>query len=188
MKINIYKLGEYKIIESDTGELRWETHFGLGALQEGRCFKKGTILFIGPAESQRDGFLKLEFIDHLKGFPEWLKTKYYCENLEVLHCKTGKKVSREEMRLWMFDQGREGETMLFSGKPGDDSDNLSSLMPRENVDFRLQRYEISKKANGQIVWKTYEGLSSLRTGPCIILEDILFIGPWQDEQTNLTKP
>ena len=64
MKTNIYKLGEYKIIESDTGELRWEAHFGLGALQEGRCFKKGTILFIGPAESQRDGFLILEFIDH----------------------------------------------------------------------------------------------------------------------------
>jgi hypothetical protein len=39
MKINIYKLGEYKIIESDAGELRWEAHFGLGELQEGRCFK-----------------------------------------------------------------------------------------------------------------------------------------------------
>ena len=187
MKINIYKLGGYKIIESHTGELTWEAHFGLGAIQEGRCFKKGTILFMGPAENQRDGFLKLEFIDHLKGFPDWLKTKYHCGTLEVFHCKTGKKVSREEMRLWMLDQDREGESMAFSGRPDDDSKDLSSLMSRENVDFRLRRYEIIKKANGQVVWKTYAGPGSLRTGTCIILEDILFMGRWQTEQTNLIE-
>ena len=187
MKENFYKLGEYKIIESDTGELKWEAHFGLGEFQEGRCFRKGTILFIGPAESQHNGFLKLEFAAHLKGFPDWLKTKHYCEIPDIFHCKTGKKVSREEMRFWMFDQGREGETTGFSDKPGDDSNNSPSLISRENVDFRLQRYEINKKSNGQVVWKTYAGPTSFRTGTCIILEDILFIGPWQDEQTNLIK-
>jgi len=183
MKDNFYKLGEYKIIESDTGELSWEAHFGLGMFQEGRCFRKGAILFIGPAESHHNGFLKLEFIDHLKVFPEWPKTKYYCGNLEVFHCKTGKKVSREEMRLWMFNQDSEEETIAFSGSPGDDSNVISG----EDVNFRLKRYEINKKANGQVVWKTYAGLSTLRTGACIILENILFIGPWQDEQTDLIR-
>lgn len=49
----------------------------------------------------------------------------------------------------------------------------------------LQRYEIIKKANGQIVWKTHVGPNSVSVGNCIILEDILFIDPRQNEQ--LTK-
>jgi hypothetical protein len=187
MKISIYKLGEYKIMESDTGELRWEAHFGIAVRQEGMCFKKGAILFIRPAESQRDGFLKLEFSDHLKGLPPWLKTKYYCGNVEVFHCKTGKKVSTEEMRLWMLNQGREGENIALSCRTGDDSNDLSSLMSRENVTFRLQRYEIIKKTDAQIVWKTHAGPNTVSSGNCIILEDILFIGSRQTEQSNLNK-
>ena len=71
MKTNIFKLGEYKIIESDDRYLKWETHSGIGEIKEGRCFQKGSILFIGPPESRRDGFLKFEFMAHLKGFPDW---------------------------------------------------------------------------------------------------------------------
>ncbi|MDF1593341.1 MAG: hypothetical protein P1P89_17645, partial [Desulfobacterales bacterium] len=187
MKENFYKLGEYKIIESDTGELSWEAHFGLGKFQEGRCFRKGAILFIGTAESHHNGFLKSEFIDHLKSFPDWMKTKYYCENIEIFHCKTGKKVSRKEMRLWVFDQGSEEETIAFSDSTGGDSNDSFSVISGENFNFRLQRYEINKKADGRVVWKTYAGLSTLRTGACIILEDILFLGPLQDEQTDLIR-
>ena len=187
MKKNIYKLGENKIIESDTGELRWEAHFGLGAFQEGRCFKKGTILFIGPAESQRDGFLKLEFIDHLKPFPEWLKTKYYCRGLEVYHCRTGKRVTKEEMLLWMLDRSINEGDRIYSEKPGQRSNNIYNSIETEDVAFRLQRYEIIKKTNGQIVWKTDTGPNTVSGGNCIILEDILFIVLWQNEQTNLNK-
>lgn len=187
MNENFYKLGEYKIIESDFGELRWETHFGLGMFQEGRCFRKGVILFIGPAESHHNGFLKLEFNDHLKKFPDWLKTKYYCKNLEVFHCKTGKKVSRKEMRLWMFNPGAEGESTAFSDSPGNDLSVSFPVVTGDILAFRLQRYEINKKADGRVVWKTYAGLSTLRVGTCIILEDILFLGQWQDEQTDLIK-
>lgn len=123
----------------------------------------------------------------LKKFPDWLKTKYYCENIDIFHCKNGKKVSGEEMRLWILEQGRESEAMAFLTSTSEDLNYSSISISRENVDSSLQRYEINKKANGQIIWMAYSGASSLRTGVCTILEDILFLGPWQDERTDLTK-
>ena len=100
MKETIYRLGEYKIIESDTGQLMWETHYGFGEIQKGRCFRKGSILFIGSAESYQNGFLKGEFLDDLKKYPKWGKTKFYCTGAGVRHCKNGKSVTKDEMMLW----------------------------------------------------------------------------------------
>lgn len=187
MKESFYKLDEYKIIESNSGDLRWEAHFGIGALQEGRCFKKGMILFIGPAESDRLGFLKGEFLDHLKQSPEWLKTKYYCRGLEVYHCRTGKRVTKVEMQLWMLNQGIDEKDRIFTEKPGPYFDGISSERITEDVHFRLQQYEITKKANGQIVWKTYAGPNTVTGGNCITLEDILFIGTRQNERSTISK-
>ncbi|MBU1712792.1 MAG: hypothetical protein KKD47_06765 [Proteobacteria bacterium] len=187
MKKNIYKLGEYKIIESDTGDLRWEAHFGLCAFQEGRCFKKGAILFIGPAESQGDGFFKSEFIDHLKPLQAWLMTKYYCRGLEVYHCKTGKRVAKEEMLLWMLDRNINEGNWIYSEKPVQFPNNISTRIETGNIAFRLQQYEIIKKTTGQFVWKINTGPNTVSSGNCIILEDILFIVPGQNEQTNLIK-
>jgi hypothetical protein len=187
MKAAIYKLGEYKIIESDTRELRWEAHFGLGEHQEGKCFKKGTILFIGPAEDTRSGFLKGEFLDHLKRYPQWLKTKYYCRGLEVYHCETGKRVTKEEMSLWIFDRGINEGGEVFSEKPEQGLNNISIRRAIGEAAFRIQRYEIVKKKNGEVVWKTYAGPNTLSSGTCIILEDILFIGSWQNRQSKSIK-
>ena len=187
MKESSYKLDEYKIIESDSGDLRWEAHFGIGALQEGRCFKKGMILFIGPAESDRLGFLKGEFLDHLKQSPEWLKTKYYCRGLEVYHCRTGKRVTKVKMQLWMLNQGIDEKERIFTEKLGPYFDGISSERISEDVHFRLQQYEITKKAKGQIVWKTYAGPNTVTGGNCITLEDILFIGSRQNEQSTMSK-
>ncbi len=92
MKETIYRLGEYKIIESDTGQLMWEAHFGFGESEKGRCFRKGSVLFIGSAENCRNGFLKGEFLDDLKKYPKWGKTKFYCIGVCVHHCKNGKSV------------------------------------------------------------------------------------------------
>ncbi|MFZ0448217.1 MAG: hypothetical protein WAL98_03160, partial [Desulfatiglandaceae bacterium] len=115
--MKIYKLGEYKIIESDMGELRWEAHFGFATLQEGRCFRKGTILFIGPAENDRAGFLKGDFFDHIKPFPAWSETKYCCRGLDIYHCKTCKRVTKQEMLLWMLGPGTDGGDSFCSEGP-----------------------------------------------------------------------
>jgi hypothetical protein len=184
--MKIYKLGEFKIIESDMGELRWEAHFGFAALQEGRCFRKGTILFIGPAENDQVGFLKGDFLDHIKPFPAWSKTNYCWRGVDIYHCKTGKRVTKQEMLLWMLGPGTDEGDRLCSEGPGQRSNNISTRGAAGDVAFRLQRYEIIKKADGQIYWKTI-GLRTVREGKCTVLEDILFIGPSQDTQSNLIR-
>jgi hypothetical protein len=182
----IYRLDEYKIIESGIKELRWEAHFGLGAFQEGRCFRKGSILFIGPSENVHAGFLKGEFLDDLKTFPAWLKTPYYCKGCDVYYCKTGYRVTREEMLSWMLDWDIDGGDILDSDKPEKRSDNISG-MGVEDLAFRLQRYEIVKKANGQIVWITHAGPKIVNSGNCLVLKDILFIESGQSKQSGLNK-
>ena len=187
MEINICKLSEYKIIESVTGALGWEAHFGLGEIKEGRCFKKGTILFIGPAESRRHGFLKLEFMTHLNGFPVWLKTKYYCRGFEIYHCKTGKKVTKEEMQLWMLGGDINKGDNRYLANLEQLSDDISTRSAKGDVSYRLQRYEITKTSNNQIVWKTHAGRSTFNSGICTISEDILFIDSGQIKQIHLNK-
>ena len=187
VKTNIFRLGEFKIIESDARYLRWEAHFGLGEIKEGRCFKKNSILFIGPPESRHDGFLKFEFMAHLKGFPDWLKTKYYCNGLEVYHCQTGKKVTKEEMMLWKPNRGINGTSGKFAERSEPLLNAIFTKRTQNNAAFRLQRYEIAQKPNGQIVWRTHAGPNTFSSGTCIILEDIVFMGSRQNERTHLNK-
>jgi len=158
MGTKAYRLGEYKIIESGIGELRWEAHSGFAEFQQGRCFTKRTILFIGPAENDQMGFLKGDFLDHIRTFPAWSKTQYYCSAFEIYHCKTGKRVSKEEMLRWMLGPG--------GGEGGSAS--------REGT-FRLGRYEITRKTTGQIVWKSAQGPNTVREGIGTVLEGILFL-------------
>lgn len=187
MKATAYKLCEYKIIESDTGDLTWEAHSGFATLQEGGCIKKGTVLFIGPKKSDCHGFLKGDFIDRLKQFPEWSKTKYYFKGLAVYHCRTCKRVTRKEMLLWMFDQGVDEGDRRYSEKSKGRSNNVPTQRTTGDAAFRLQKYKIIKKANGHIVWKAPSGRQTASGGPCIILEDILFIGPGTDEQSTIME-
>ena len=103
-----YRLAEFKIIESEHGDLWWETHMGLGSLKSGKCFINGDILFIAPSDSTGPGFLKGEFIDHLNRLPKWEKTKYYCANYKIYECKSGSRIS--------FFQGLDVQAIL--GKNG----------------------------------------------------------------------
>ncbi len=186
MEANFYKLGEYKIIESDTGELVWEAHSGFGSLQEGRCFKKGSsILFIGPVESEHLGLLKAEFLEQLKPLPAWLKTNYYCKGLEVYHCETDKKITKEDTLLWRIDRTIEGG--VYRSEKREREIDGASAKGIGDASYRLRKYEIIRKANGQVVWKTDTGPNTVSGGAGTILEDILFIGPPRDEQFRLNK-
>ena len=88
-----YKLGRYKIIEGTSGGLWWETHYGLGSVQTGRCFIEGNILILGPSEAEPPGLPKREFMEHLDQLPAWEKTKYFCSSDAIHKCKTGGRVS-----------------------------------------------------------------------------------------------
>ena len=136
---------EYKIIERDSGELNWEMHLGIGALLEGRCFKKGSILFICPAENERPGLLMLEFADHLKRLPEWTKTQYFCTNPEIYHCKTGRKVLNEEMDLWRYDRRLHGSENVFWDNNADDLTKTPAPNLKGDDAFKLHRYQITKR-------------------------------------------
>ena len=186
MKTILYKLEEYKIIEHDTGELSWESHFGLGELQEGRCHQKGTILFIGPPENTRLGYLKLEYLDHLKKLPVWKKTEYYCTSLEIYHCNTGKRVSEEEMTLWRFNPTMSGENLQVKTNQ-DELGELSFTKASNDSAYKLNRFEIIKKTDGHVFWTSYAGQTTRQSGTCTILEDILFIGASEEVQQHVDK-
>lgn len=89
-KETFYRLGRYEIIEKENGQVWWESHSGLGSAKGGKCFVEGNILFIGPSRTEKDGFLKREFIERLNQLPPWQKTKYYSPSHTIYNCKTGR--------------------------------------------------------------------------------------------------
>ena len=187
MKETIYRLGEYKIIEFDTGQLMWDAHFGFGEFQRGRCFRKGSILFIGPAENCRNGFLKGEFLDDLKKYPKWGKTKFYYIGAGIHHCKNGKSVTKEGMVLWTLGRSPGEGAELHRDASKFFSNSAVAGKDAENAVYRLQRYEIIVRTDGQIISRTYSGSNSVNSGNCFILENILFIGPQQNKPSNSNK-
>ncbi len=182
-----YRLGDYKIMRFGTGELGWEAHFGLAEIAEGRCFIKGTILFIGPSEGRADGFLKAEFMSHIKKFPDWLETKYYCKGLDIHRCQTGKKVTKFEMMQWNSRRGKDRKGQFFSAESNMHSDSRSFNKELKPGCWRLQHYEITVEPNNRICWKAYAGLNNLNVGTCTVLEDILFLESRGSEKPKMNK-
>jgi hypothetical protein len=84
-----YKLGEYKIIETDVGGLFWRTYGPRGRTETGRCIINDDILFIGPTEAEKAGPAKKQFILKLASRPDWERTRYYCPKFALYHCGTG---------------------------------------------------------------------------------------------------
>ena len=179
----IYRLGDFKIIESDAGILHWEAHSGVGMLKEGSCYIKGGILFIGPADNQKEGFLKLEFIESFKDAQAWSKTGYFCTNVEIFSCTNGKKVTRDEMLLWRLEKQKDKNI----GKIPFDlyGRGMEGLTVKQS--FRLQKYKISIVQDGNIVWSSHAGANIIKSGPCVILEDILFLYPSRNKPQSLGK-
>jgi hypothetical protein len=54
-------------------------------------------------------------------------------------------------------------------------------MTKDNS-YRLGRFEIIEKKNGEMWWETHAGFGRLRAGICFIVGEILFIGPYKTEK------
>ncbi|WP_028323943.1 hypothetical protein [Desulfatirhabdium butyrativorans] len=187
MRILSYKMGEIKITERSADDLRWEMHFGMGALKEGRCYRKGQILFLSPAQDERPGYLKGEFLDHIKPLPLWIKTRYYCIGFHIRRCDTGKNVSEQEMRRWIDDplwrQICEG-----AHQPHDPILKIKRMNESNmDVSYALKNYEIVIGENGMALWKKCGVHNRVNIGRCFMMEDILFIGPSESVQPNTQK-
>ena len=177
VKTSTYRLCEYKITEYDNGLLCWESHFGFAAEREGRCFLIGNILFLGPWESEKAGLFKREFFDHLKKLPQWEKTDYYSPHVEIYSCDNGWKVPLEAVHQNQMGKASSHGTEMSPQKPSG----------KASFSYRLNRYEIVRGRDDRVSWKTWGGSNKIRSGRCVIMEDILFIGSTDKEQTFLKK-
>ena len=181
---NSYRLGEYKITENVHGNVYWETHFGLGASKRGKGFIRGDILFIAPNYSEAPGFLKGEFLDHLKKLPLWTKTKYYCASYRLLLCPRNTE---------SYPGKRESRTLnptanATTHPPVDQNGNEPGHSQGQggNV-YKVGRYEIIETDVGGLFWRTYGPRGRTEEGRCIINDDILFIGPAETEKAGPGK-
>jgi len=188
MQNTVYRLGEYKIIEDEHGDLWWETHIGLGSLKSGKCFINGDILFIKPSDSTGPGFLKGEFLDHINKLPKWEKTKYYCASYKFHECKSGsRKPLFDGLDSRLKNEAilrKNGSTQKEVTKTGCKSVKVDTT---EHISYKLRRYEIIEKDNGQLFWKSPGGLGSIKKGRCHIKGSILFLEPGETEQSSLLK-
>lgn len=182
-----YRLSEYKIIESEHSDLCWETHFGFGSLKFGKCFIRGNILFIEPSNSYEPGFLKGEFLDHLYKLPKWEKTKYYCSSYTILKCKSGRRLSQEEIDGRSSDRTAMAANRIFPGVLPKIRNDAEQSDTTEDISYKLGKYKIIEKNNGQVWWKSYSGRSSAKGGKCFVEANILFIGPSNTEKTGFSK-
>ena len=66
-----YRLGEYLITVSESGQVEWQAHAPLAMERRGYCFILGNILIFGQCRDEDDGYLKMEFHDRLRKLPPW---------------------------------------------------------------------------------------------------------------------
>jgi hypothetical protein len=57
----------------------------------------------------------------------------------------------------------------------------------KEASYRLGRYEIIEKGNGDLWWKSHGGFANVNVGKCFIEGDILFIGASKGEESGLLK-
>jgi hypothetical protein len=188
MQHTAYRLGEYKIIEDEHGDLWWETHIGLGSSKSGKCFINGDILFIKPGASTGPGFLKGEFLDHLNKLPKWEKTKYYCASYKICECKSGRRKSYiQGLESRLQDEAILKKNGSTQRKVADTRRKSFKVDTTEHISYKLDRYEITEMNHGQLFWKSYSGLGSLKKGRCHIKGSILFLEPGETELPSLRR-
>jgi hypothetical protein len=57
----------------------------------------------------------------------------------------------------------------------------------KETSYRLGRYEIIEKGNGDLWWKSHGGFANVNVGKCFGEGDILFIGASKGEESGLLK-
>jgi hypothetical protein len=129
-----------------------------------------------------------EFLNQLERFPRWEKTKHHCLNYTIYECRSGRKLTEEEIAVWSRSQTQWTEETVFSGTPLGKGNQEQGSGSTEDVSYRLGKYEIIQKPSGQLWWKTPSGRTALRVGKSIIAGDILFIGAGETEEpSNLRR-
>jgi hypothetical protein len=84
-----YKLSRYEITEMKNGQLVWKSPGGLGSLKKGCCHIRGNILFLEAGETELSKLTNKEFLQKLKGLPDWKRTKCFCPSCTIYYCNTG---------------------------------------------------------------------------------------------------
>lgn len=117
---------------------------------------------MGARCREENGFLYSEFLDYIKKFPLWNRTKYYCLSSALLDTATGRIPSEKRLRQL--------SVLRYTT-------SLDSIVSVNVEAFRLGSYQISITSGGDINWKTYSSIQQIIGGPVLIESGILFIGP-----------
>jgi len=157
-----YRLHDYKIIEYDGEVYQWERHTGFGVQQSGHCFIQREVLIIEIARQERIGYLIGEFFDSLKRLPVWTKTKYYCNEVDIISASR----SGERVR---FNSYEESYKNIHAGE------------------FRLGNYLIVADSQNDISWITSKGRYAIMGGPCELCGNLLLLKPKAFEKSQSRK-
>ena len=159
---NSYRLNEYQISEFAERRLWWTSHSGFALQIGGPCYIFGNILLIGDRCSEENGFMKSEFLDHLKKLPLWNKTHYYCLLSSLMSTATGRHLDAERFQKLAHLRNETCSDTVFTGK--------SEI-------FQLGRYQISIAPENDSKWESYAGINQIVGGSVLIESHILFLGP-----------
>ena len=160
----------------------------MGSQKSGKCFINGDILFIKPSDSIGPGFLKGEFLDHLSKLPQWEKTKYYCASYKIHKCKSssGKTIFHGSDRRFPTKAILRKNGLIQNEAIQTRRKSVKADTVAHNC-YRLRRYEIVEKDDGQLLWKSHGGLGRSTTGRCHIKGNILFLEPGKTGPSSLIK-
>jgi hypothetical protein len=184
MKTISYRLGLYKITEHENGDLSWECYSGFTRTRHGKCFISGNILFLEPHnEIGEPGHLLMEYSELLNALPRWTRTKYYCSGYTMRACKRAEAPPQKDTA----EHREEAASDVSAETAG--SSRIKSESPDETraISYRLARYKIVEKQNGELWWETAAGLGRVKIGKCFIQGNILFIAAGEADEPGPLK-
>jgi hypothetical protein len=186
MKLS-YRLGQYKIIENENGDLWWECYAHFATTNSGKCFVAGNILFLEPySKISEPGYLLLEYNELLNKLPQWEKTKYYCSTYTIRSCKTIRTPPSNEISSRPRSQTKTVTNSVTTEVSGSGGIKPKQSDETNSISYRLAQYEIIENESGELWWKAHAGLGRLRHGKCFIEDGMLFIGA--SGKADLKKP